>query len=340
MTLVTSETRSPKRWAPTLRPPLIAAAGAVAAFAIVSVAVLGLATFVQSLLSALMMGSQYALIAIGYTMVYGIVRLINFAHGDIFMVGSFATYYLLALLSIPWWVAMVLSMLLTGLVGVLVERLAYRPLRQAPRASLLITAIAVSLFLENLGNVVFGAQSKAFVVESSLVAHREWTFMGEPIYYQSLIVAVPLIAALLVVGLTLFLGRTRLGAAIRATSQDPEMARMLGIPVNRVIALVFFIGSALAAAGGTLYSMQYVQIHPLMGVLPGMKAFTAAVLGGIGSIAGAVLGGLLLGLIESFVVVFFPALTSFQNVFAVVILLLILLVRPTGLMGEDLSEKV
>lgn len=328
------------RWAVRLRPPLLAAIGLVALFVIVAVAVLGPALFVQSFLSAVMMGSQYALIAIGYTMVYGIVRLINFAHGDIFMVGSFVAYYLLAAFSIPWWVAMVLSMLLTGLVGVLVERVAYRPLRHAPRASLLITAIAVSLFLENSGNVIFGAQSKAFLVQSSLIANRQWTLLGQPIYYQSLVIAVPLIATVLVVGLTLFLGRSKLGVAIRATSQDPEMAKMLGIPVNRVIALVFFIGSALAAAGGTLYSMQYVQINPLMGILPGIKAFTAAVLGGIGSIPGAVLGGILLGLIESFVVVFFPALTSFQQVFAVIILLAILLVRPTGLMGEDLTEKV
>lgn len=301
---------------------------------------LGPAHFVQSLLSALTMGSQYSLIAVGYTMVYGIVRLINFAHGDIFMLGSFVAYYLLMYLDIPWWAAMALSMVITGLFGVLLERVAYRPLRDAPRSSLLIMAIGASLFLENAGNVVFGAQSKVFVVESALVEGRRLALFGETIFYQDFLFAVPLITVALLLILTLFTGRSRLGMAIRATSQDPEMARMLGIPVNRIIALVFFIGSALAAAGGMMYSMQYAQIHPLMGIMPGVKAFTAAVLGGIGSIAGAALGGVLLGLAETFVVAFFPELTSFQQVFAVLVLLVILLVRPTGLIGEDLTEKV
>lgn len=307
---------------------------------VVSWIVLGPAMLIQNLLSALTMGSQYALIAIGYTMVYGIVRLINFAHGDIFMLGTFVAYYVLMAWDIPWWVAMVVSMVVTGLFGVLAERVAYRPLRHAPRASLLITAIALSLLIENGGNVVFGAESRPFLVQSSLVDYRQFSVFGETIYYQNLLLAIPLIAAVFMVALVFFTGRSQLGAAIRATSQDIEMARMLGIPVNRIIALVFFIGSALAAAGGVLYSMQYVAIHPLMGILPGIKAFTAALLGGIGSITGAAIGGLLLGLIETFVVAFFPELTSFQNVFAVVILLLILLIRPTGIKGEDMTEKV
>lgn len=309
-------------------------------FVVAGWSLLGSAHFVQSVLSALTMGSQYALIAIGYSMVYGIVRLINFAHGDIFMLGAFIAYYLLAIFDLPWWPAMVVSMVVTGLVGVAVERVAYRPLRRAPRASLLITAIAVSLLLENVGNVLFGAQSKAFVARSSLMESRRAMLFGETVYYQDLLFVVPVVSIALLVALTLFIGRTKLGIAIRAASQDVEIAEMMGVPVDRIISLVFFIGSALAAAGGVMYSMQYVQIHPLMGVVPGIKAFTAAVLGGIGSLPGAALGGLLLGFIETFIVAFFPQLTSFQQVFAVVILLIILLVRPTGLIGEDISEKV
>jgi len=309
-------------------------------FSIVCWTYLGPALFVQYLLSALTMGAQYSLIAVGYTMVYGIVRLINFAHGDVFMVGSFIAFYLLLYLGIPWWFALVVSMILTGLIGIVIERFAYRPLRGAPRASLLVTAIAVSFLLENSGNVIFGPQSQPFEVQSSLVAVRQFSLLGEPVYYQGLLIAVPLVTLLCLLLLGLFNSRSKLGIAIRATAQDTEMARMLGVPVNRVIALVFFIGSALAAVGGVMYSMQYVQLNPLMGILPGIKAFTAAVLGGVGSIPGAALGGIILGLAETFLIAFFPGLTSLQQVFALFVLLVILLVRPTGLMGEDMSEKV
>lgn len=301
---------------------------------------LGPSLFVQTMLSALTMGSQYALIAIGYSMVYGIVRLINFAHGEIFMFGAFVAYYLLLAFAMPWWVAMIIAMVVTGALGVLIQHIVYRPLWRAPRGSLLIAAIAVSLVLQSAGNVFFGAQPQAFQVQSGLTTYHQWSVLGEPVYYQNLLLAVPIITAVLVALLTLFVTRSRLGIAMRAAAQDPEMARMLGIPVDRVIALAFFVGSALAAAGGVLYSMQYVQIHPLMGLMPGIKAFTAAVLGGIGSIPGAVIGGLLLGVIETFVVAFFPELTSFQQVFAVLVLLVILLFRPTGVIGEDLAEKV
>ncbi len=312
----------------------------VALFVAAGLAVLGPGLFVQNFLSALSMGSQYALIATGYSMVYGIVRLINFAHGDVFMLGAYLAHYLILFFNMPWWAAMLVSMAATGLIGAGIERVAYRPLRQAPRASLLITAIAVSLFLENAANVVFGARNQAFSARSGLTASRSFEVFGEPVYYQSLLFVVPLITLVALVGLYVFIERSKAGAAIRATAQDVEMARMLGIPVDRMIALVFFVGSALAAAGGVMYSLQYVQIHPLMGILPGIKAFTAAVIGGIGSIPGAVLGGLLLGLAETFVVAFFPGLTSFQQVFAVIVLLVILLVRPTGIVGEDLTEKV
>ena len=256
------------------------------------------------------------------------------------MLGAFLAHYLIHFFDLPWWVAMLVSMILTGLIGTLIERVAYRPLRQAPRASLFITAIAVSLFLVNAGNVIFGPQNQAFSARSGLTASRSLVVLGETIYYQNLVFVVPLVTLIALAGLYWFIERSKIGAAIRATAQDVEMARMLGIPVDRMIALVFFVGSALAAIGGVLYSMQYVQIHPLMGIMPGIKAFTAAVIGGIGSIPGAVLGGFLLGFAETFVVAYFPGLTSFQQVFAVIVLLVVLLVRPTGIVGEDLTEKV
>jgi len=288
------------------------------------------------------MGSQYALIATGYSMVYGIVRLINFAHGDVFMMSAYFAHYLILFSGMPWWAAMIGSMLLAGLLGALIERVAYRPLRLrgAPRANLLITAVAVSLVLESAANVIFGSQNQAFSARSSLTASRSLEAFGELVYYQDLLFVVPLITLVALVGLHVLVTRSKLGVAIRATAQDAEMARMLGIPVDRMIALVFFLGSALAAVGGVLYSLQYVQIHPLMGIMPGIKAFTAAVLGGIGSIPGAALGGLLLGFAETFAVAYFPGLTSFQQVFAVIVLLVVLLVRPTGIVGEDLTEKV
>ena len=350
------------------------------------------ARIVQDFMNALTLGSLYALIALGYTMVYGIIRLINFAHGEIFMLGSYFAFYAMTLTPLPWalsllvtvilggtvllvlrslfnleepkrtfvlsliifggtfflltfrkmgWVeGLALSMLATGVAGVLLETIAYKPLRGAPRESMLITAIAASFFLQNFGQLVFGARVRGFNAQTILNKPLNFHIGPETVYFTGILVVVPLITALLLWVLNLFVSRTRLGKAMRATAQDAEVAQMMGVNVNQVIALTFFIGSILAAAAGVMYAIRFGQIHPLMGLMPGIKAFTAAVIGGIGSLPGAVLGGLLLGFIEIYVVSLFPTLSAYKDVFAFVLLILILLFRPSGLVGEDLTEKV
>jgi len=351
-----------------------------------------LARATQDFLNALTLGSLYALIALGYTMVYGIIRLINFAHGDIFMLGSYLAFYAMALTPMHWaaallvtillggtvllviralfnleepkktitlalllfagtffllafrhmgWIeALLLSMLATGVAGVLLEAVAYRPLRGAPRESMLITAIAASFFLENLGQLLFGPRVRGFNAETILNKPLSFSIGHDTVYFTGILVMVPLITALLLFVLNTFVSRTKLGKAMRATAQDAEVAQMMGVNVNQVIALTFFIGSILAAAAGVMYSIRFGQIHPLMGLMPGIKAFTAAVIGGIGSLPGAVLGGLLLGMIEIYAVSLFPTLSAYRDVFAFVLLILIMLFRPSGLVGEDLTEKV
>ena len=350
------------------------------------------ARVVQDFLNALTLGSLYALIALGYTMVYGIIRLINFAHGEIFMLGAYFAFYAMTLTPLNWavsllvtvilggavllvlrslfnleepkrtfvltllvfagtfflltfrklgWVeALALSMLATGTAGVLLEAIAYRPLRGAPRESMLITAIAASFFLQNLGQLLFGARVRGFNAETVLNKPLSFHIGQETVYFTGILVVVPLVTAVLLWVLNLFVTRTKLGKAMRATAQDAEVAQMMGVNVNQVIALTFFIGSILAAAAGVMYAIRFGQIHPLMGLMPGIKAFTAAVIGGIGSLPGAVLGGLLLGFIEIYVVSLFPTLSAYRDVFAFVLLILILLFRPSGLIGEDLTEKV
>ncbi|HGY09372.1 MAG TPA: branched-chain amino acid ABC transporter permease, partial [Oceanithermus profundus] len=210
----------------------------------------------------------------------------------------------------------------------------------APRESMLITAIAASFFLQNLGQLLFGPRVRGFNAETVLNRPLNFTIGEETVYYTGILIVVPAVTAILLFVLNLFVTRTRLGKAMRATAQDAEVAQMMGVNVNQVIALTFFIGSILAAAAGVMYAIRFGQIHPLMGLIPGIKAFTAAVIGGIGSLPGAVLGGLLLGFIEIYVVSLFPTLSAYKDVFAFVLLILILLFRPSGLVGEDLTEKV
>jgi branched-chain amino acid transport system permease protein len=292
--------------------------------------------FVQHLLNALTLGSLYALIAIGYTMVYGILRLINFAHSEIFMLGAYFVFWAIVLFELPWMAAVTGAVALTALTGVLVDRAAYRPLRDAPRISALISAIGVSFFLQNMAIVVFSAIPRQ--------VHRpDWlanVMIVGSVRVLPLTLFVPLLSLLLMLALVYIVYRTKPGLGMRAISKDIETSRLMGVPVNRIISLTFALGSTLAAASGIMWALRYPQLQPIMGVIPGFKAFIAAVLGGIGSIQGAVIGGVLLGMTEIMLVAFMPDLAGYRDAFAFVLLIGILLFRPTGLLGEKLEDKV
>ncbi len=295
----------------------------------------------QQLANGIAWGSIYALIALGYTMVYGILRLINFAHGDIYMVGAFAAYYLARLTNAgganpsPALALAILlgSMLICALLGVAMEYFAYRPVRKSSRLTALITAIGVSLFLENLGIRLFGADPKFF---PQLIAPRSISLGGVMVTNHQITVVI--VSVLLMVSLSLFIQRTRTGKAMRAVSFNRDAASLMGIPVNRIITITFAIGSALAAAAGVLVGLTNPKIEPLMGIMPGVKAFVAAVLGGIGSVPGAVIGGLLMGVSEYLVVGYLSS--TYRDAIAFVILILVLLVKPAGLFGRNIAEKV
>ena len=291
---------------------------------------------VQHFFNALMLGSLYGLIAIGYTMVYGILRLINFAHGDIFMISTYFVFLAITVMHLPWIPAVLLSILATAIFGVMIDRVAYQPLRNAPRISALISAIGVSFFIENLCLVIFTGVPKPMPRFEPLV--RVMTLGNVRIL--PLAIFVPIISFILVGALLWMLYRTKPGLAMRAISRDIETTRLMGVKVDRIIALTFAIGSALAACAGIMWALRYPQIHPFMGVFPGLKAFIAAVLGGIGSVQGAMIGGLLLGFMEIMLVAFFPTLSGYRDAFAFVLLILILFYKPTGLMGEKLEDKI
>lgn len=358
------------------------------------------AFFTRAFIESLKLGSLYALIALGYTLVYGIIRLINFAHGEVFMVGAFMTYFfftftpypwfiaalyaaaiaygsmrileffrgkmtdpvvlaggglifigltvLISSLTFPFWLALVCSMLFTAVLGVIIDRVAYFPLRTAPRNSLLITAIAVSFLLQNLGLLVFTNRQTPFRPDTPLTTPVRFTLGEGEVFSNWLLLAIPVITAILVVVLTLFVNRTRLGKAMRASAQDAETAQMMGVSVNRVISTTFLLGSMLAAAGGAMWGLNFGSLNQpaILGILPGIKAFAAAVIGGIGSLPGAVIGAIIIGFLENFTTAIFPKTANFQGVtefkdtFAFILLIIVLLVRPSGIVGEDLSEKV
>jgi branched-chain amino acid transport system permease protein len=293
--------------------------------------------FLQQLLNGLSLGAIYALIALGYTMVYGVLRFINFAHSDVFMVGSFVGYFAGRLVpeSTLWGGVLVLLAAMAGcaLLGMVVERLAYRPLRGAPTLNVLITAIGVSLLLEYSGQVFFGAAPRTFpaVLPSANLS------LGGLVLSSNQIVVIA-VAFLLMIGLELIVHRTRIGMAMRAVSLNPRAAQLVGVNNDVVISFTFGLGSALAGAGGVLYALNYPSIDPLMGVMPGLKAFVAAVLGGIGNIPGAALGGLLLGVVETFVNG--SQWSTYKDAIAFAILIGILLFRPAGLLGRASVEKV
>ena len=295
---------------------------------------MNLATFIQNILNSLTLGSLYALVAIGYTMVYGILRLINFAHSEIFMLGAYFVFWGITLVHLPWPVAMVLAILVTASLGVLVDQVAYRPLRDAPRISALISSIGVSFFLQNVAIVFFQAIPRE-------VYRPQW--LEDPILFHGvrvlpLTLFVPLLSLVLMLLLIYIVYRTKTGLGMRAISKDIETSYLMGVPVNRVIAVTFGIGSALAAASGIMWALRYPQLQPIMGTIPGFKAFIAAVFGGIGSIQGAVIGGLALGFIEIMTVAFFPDLAGYRDAFAFVLLIAVLMFKPTGLLGERLEE--
>jgi branched-chain amino acid transport system permease protein len=292
--------------------------------------------FLQHLANALSLGSLYALIAIGYTMVYGILRLINFAHGDVFMLGAYLAFYAVATFLLPWWVALLLAILLTAGLGVALERVAYRPLRDSPRISVMISAIGASFLIENLAVVLFGGRPKGVTVPDVMNVRLE---LGG-VSMMSVSVVIPAVTFALLALLLWIVNHTRTGMAMRAVSTDLDAARLQAIDVNRIVAFTFGTGSLLAAFGGIMWSYKYPQLNPLMGVMPGLKCFIAAVIGGIGNISGAVLGGFLLGLIELMTVAFMPTLTGYRDAFAFVLLILVLLVKPSGLLGGAAVEKV
>ena len=291
---------------------------------------MGLTLFLQQLINGVSLGSLYALVAIGYTMVYGILRLINFAHGDLLMVSAYAAIYGIILFSLPWYLSFPLAVFATGAMGILLDRSAYKPLREAPRISLLISAIGASFLMENIALVVIGGVPKPFPRPD---------FFGRVVeiwglHIQVLTFYTPLITVLLVLMLLYIVFKTKAGKAMRAASRDFEATRLMGIDLDRIIALTFLLGSGLAAAGGIMWAMKYPQVNPFMGIIPGLKAFIAAVLGGIGNIMGAVIGGFLLGLGEILIVALLPQIAQYRDAIAFMILILVLLFRPTGIMGE------
>ena len=291
---------------------------------------------IQQILNALSLGSMYALIAIGYTMVYGVLRLINFAHGDIMMVGAFSAF-VTYLASGSFSLAVLVAIIVASITGMLTYKIAYKPLldKDAPKISLLITAIGVSFFLENLFNMLFGGVPKAFnypsIFDKIIHIFDAVTPLSSIIIFAS---------TFFVLGIVLwFLNKTKYGLAIKAIAFDINTVKLMGINVDFLILLVFIIGSSLASLGGIFYAISYPSIEPLMGVLVGLKAFAAAVLGGIGSVAGAAIGGFILGFSEIFVVAFFPDLAGYKDAIAFFFLILVLLFRPTGIMGIDFERS-
>lgn len=292
--------------------------------------------FFQHLANGISLGSLYALVAIGYTMVYGILRLINFAHGDIFMMAVYFAFFGIVTFGLPWYLTFIIAIILTGILGIGVEAAAYRPIREAPRISILISAIGASYLLENLAIVIFGGRPKTF---PQVELFTNVVSIGN-VHIQMLTFMIPVVTVILLFALMYLINNTKSGMAMRAVSKDVETAGIMGVDVNRTISFTFGIGSMLAAVGGIMWGLKFPSILPLMGVMPGIKCFIAAVIGGIGNIAGAVIGGFILGVGEIMLVAFLPGLSGYRDAFSFILLILILLLRPTGIMGEKISEKV
>lgn len=289
----------------------------------------------QHLINGISIGSVYAIIALGYTMVYGIAKMLNFAHGDVIMVGAYISFCVTNYLHLPVFVSILASIAVCTVLGVVIEALAYKPLRGTPSLAVLITAIGVSYFLQNSAQLIWGSAPKNF---TSIVAMKPvMLFDGRIVVTDEVIVTV-LVSVVVMICLTLFTGKTRIGKAMRAVSEDRDAAQLMGINVNQTISITFAIGSALAAVAGVLLCSTVPTLMPTTGSMPGIRAFTAAVFGGIGSIPGAMIGGILLGVIEALSKAYLPNQFSDAIVFGV--LILVLLVKPTGLLGKQVQEKV
>ena len=286
--------------------------------------------------NGLILGSMYALIAIGFSMIYGIVRLINFAHGDIFTIGAFTTLASLVFLNLPFPLAVVVVLIAGAVCGMVIERIAFRPMRGSPQVTGFIASLAVAIILENLAVMTISAQPRTFLVPEYL---NTLVALG-PVTVRVIDLAIVALSIVLMVALVIFVGFTRVGIAMRATAENYDVARLMGINIDRMIMFAFAIGSGLAAVGGLMWGSKYGQISPLMGLLPGLKAFIAAVIGGVGSIPGAVLGGYVLGLSEVlFVGLLPPEHSGFRNVFVFGALILVLLVMPNGLLGKPTETR-
>jgi branched-chain amino acid transport system permease protein len=292
-------------------------------------------TFLSYLISGLSLGSVYAIIALGYTMVYGIAKMLNFAHGDVIMVGGYMSFIATAHLGWPPLASVLLAMVVCTALGIVIERFAYKPLRAAPSLAVLITAIGVSYFLQNAALLIWSSNPKSF---TSIVRLPSLKLFDGELTVSSVAIVTIISCILIIIALTFVIGKTKIGKAMRAVSEDKEAAQLMGISVNQTISVTFAIGSALAAIAGVLLCSAYPILMPTTGSMPGIKAFTAAVFGGIGSIPGAFWGGLLLGMIEIFGKAYISTELSDAIVFS--ILIIVLLVKPTGLMGKKISEKV
>ena len=293
--------------------------------------------FLTNLINGLSLGSVYAIIALGYTMVYGISKMLNFAHGDVIMVGAYISFCATMYLNLPAWVSVILAMIVCTALGILIEGLAYRPLRGTGSLAVLITAIGVSYFLQNAALLIWGSAPKVFTSIFSALGSSISLFGGElTVTWEALFTLVA--AVIIMIGMTLFTGQTKVGKAMRAVSEDNGAAQLMGINVNSTISMTFAIGSALAAIAGVLLCSSYPALMPTTGAMPGIKAFTAAVFGGSGSIPGAMLGGILIGVIEIFGRAYISSELSDAIVFGV--LIIVLLVKPSGLLGKKITEKV
>ncbi len=293
---------------------------------------MSLATFLQHCLTGISLGGAYALIAIGYTMVYGILRLINFAHGDLFMIAGYLMIFTLA--DFPWYIAIPIVLIGTVVIGIVIERLAYKPLRSAPRMSIMISAIGVSLLLQNLATYLFTALPRGYPE----IPYLKRIYQFGPLSASFVTFLTPILTMALVFLMVMMINKTKIGMAMRAVSKDYETAEIMGIKINSVVSFTFAIGSLLAGIGSILYFTDRMSVNPFSGSLPGLKCFVAAVLGGIGSIPGAMIGGFILGIGETFLVAL--GFSTFSDAFTFILLIVMLLVKPTGLFGEKATEKV
>jgi branched-chain amino acid transport system permease protein len=294
------------------------------------------AYILEQIVNGIILGSMYALIAIGFSLIYGIVRLINFAHGDIVTIGSFTMLASALALNLPFPLAILVVLAVGGATGMLIERIAFRPMRGAPQVTGFIASLAIAIVIENLGIMTLTAQPRNFIVPAYL---NKFIAVG-PLSVRAVDLAIIILSVLMMAALALFVRFTKTGMAMRATAENYNVARLMGINIDRMIALAFAIGSALAAVAGLMWGSKYSQISPLMGLIPGLKAFVAAVIGGVGSITGAMLGGYVLGLAEVLLVGLLPPeYSGYRNVFVFVVLIVILLVMPNGLLGRSTEER-